>query len=184
MKANTNGGGKVKYKYAFNIVPLLMGFFLFLQSCSTVTNSNPLIGKTSFEEWKKSKYWNEPAYLQYDPNSQALGLFRRLYSEDKFKLIIFASIYCDDCLMNVPQLARITESIKIPAESLLFYGLDEYSTEPSGFYKKYKFDKTPAVFIEYPSGELIKIEKGPDWLEAMNYVLGERSLKKALQNGK
>jgi hypothetical protein len=152
---------------------LLLSTVLF--SCGSAKQTNPLVGKTSFETWRNSPYWNHAAYVDYDPNTQRTYLFQKLYKEDKFDIVIFASTHCDECLLNIPQLARILEAARFPEESIKFYGLDEFSTEPTGFYKKYKIDKTPAVYFEFEDGALVHIYKGRDWQESMTYILSDRA---------
>ncbi|OGU57317.1 MAG: hypothetical protein A2X64_06300 [Ignavibacteria bacterium GWF2_33_9] len=174
MKVSTNGGGNLKNIIKFTFFPFLMGFFLSLQSCTIFAPSNPLIGPTSFEKWRNSQYWDEGAYFNYDALGTEVFTFQKFFKEDKFKLVIFGSIYCDECLKNIPILVKVTEAVRFPQDKILFYGLDEYSTEPTKFYKKFDVGITPAVFLEFDDGQTYRVERGLDWLKSINQVLLSR----------
>jgi hypothetical protein len=176
-----NGGYNMKISQLKYILFLIIPVLFYLQGCSSVTTSNPLIGKTTIESWKSSKYWNENIYFQYDPNTQNIELFKKFYKQDTFKIIIFASIFCDECVANIPQLAKILEASRFPSESLYLFGLDEYSTEPSGFYKKFKIEHTPELYLEFSDGKIERIIKGQDWLESINYLLTKRTINKSIE---
>lgn len=148
----------------YSIIILLLTLFT---ACSSVQTKKELVGPINLEEWKNSKYWNEKTYQDYEPNTQNIDLLQLAWKRNNFKIIIFASIYCDDCIETMPIFYKIFEYSKFKNENIIIYGLDEYSTEPTGFYKKFKIDKTPAVFLEFTDGQVFQVSKAKDWLESI-----------------
>ncbi len=144
---------------------------LLLFSCSSINEKTNLIGNISFEQWKNSKYWNEHEYFSYPIDSLKIINLNKLIQEKKFKIIIFASVFCDDCLEKIPHIIKIIEMLNIPTDNIIFYGLDEYSTEPSGYYKQFKFNSTPAIFFKGMNERLILINSSNDLIDEFENAL-------------
>lgn len=144
----------------------ILFIILFIIGCNTFDKKNNLIGQISIKSWKNSEYWNEAVYFNYIPDSNLINLFKDKFNKSPFSLIIFSSIYCDECTTNIPQIIKILEEANIPADSVNFYGLDQYSSEPSGFYKNFKIESTPAVFLVKAGSITIPIHLKDDWLES------------------
>lgn len=145
--------------------------FLLLNSCGSINQQTDLIGKITFEQWIKSKYWNDYEYANFQIDSVQTSELKTLMQQKRVKIVIFASIYCEDCLVKMPHIIKLFQVLQIPAEDIQFYGLDEYSTEPSGFYKQYKFPSTPAVFLIGNDDKRVLINSSNDIIKEIEIAL-------------
>ncbi len=151
------------FKYSFLFFIFAVVSVQFFSGCASANSKEKLIGKISINDWKNSSVWNEYIYQNFSIDSSKLDIIRPLVKQKKFKFILFASIYCDDCLEQVPKIIKILEFLKIPAEKFDFFGLDEYSTEPSGFYKNFPINSTPALFILTNQNTIINCSSSYKW---------------------
>lgn len=129
-------------------------FALIVQSCSVGTQ-NELVGQISFIKWKNSTYWNESEYLNYRINLDKIDLLSKKLENIQY-IYIFASPYCDKCLIEIPHLYKILEMLPKNQDKFVLFALDEYNTEPTKTYKHFGVTTTPTFVVIYNNKKQIK----------------------------
>jgi len=133
--------------------------------------SKKLIGKINWNDWKNNCGWDLIATYEYfSPDSIKINKLKKLISltgTDSLKFIIFATIHCEECKENLPQLMKILKELKIPESIIELYGLDDKLEEPTKTYKNYDIDTTPILFIEYKNKLVAEISYPYIWIESM-----------------
>lgn len=144
---------------------LFLFIILVIIGCKSPTKPE-LIGRISFSQWKYSEYWYEESYRNYtvDVNKAEL-LASKL---DSVNLIyVFANAQCGTCLIEIPRIYKILESLPRNVDKIQLIALDEYNTEPTQTYKYYGVRSTPTIVIVMYSNKIIKFSPKYDILSEL-----------------
>lgn len=147
----------------------LLILLVFLFSCSGTKVSQPtLIGKFNWDYWKANASWSDYEAHDYQPSIEKIQKLKKLLEQNEYKFLIFASTSCDECIKHTPRIIKLLKLANYDINKIDIYGMDEFTKEPTGDYKKYNIVSVPTLVIIENDKQICKVEyPNFNWLDAM-----------------
>ncbi len=149
-----------------NLIIKYIIFVLLLCSCGTARQSpSKIVGKFDWAYWQENAGWTNYEAYDYQPPIEKIQKLKELIGQNEYKFLIFASTSCEECIKHTPRIIKLLRLADYEIANVIIYGMDEYTSEPTGDYKKYRVVGVPTLVIVQGGMQICKIEY-PDfnWL--------------------
>lgn len=136
---------------------LLLGFFA-LNSCS----NKEIVGKFTWEDWKKEAAWNDYEAESYKLNNEDIAKLSEYLTKYKVSFVLVSGAWCHDSEEEMPRILKVLNSAKMNEEAIEIYGVGRQKDAKDGIRQKYEIEKVPTLIIYKNGKEIGRILEHPD----------------------
>jgi thiol-disulfide isomerase/thioredoxin len=122
----------------------------------------PVLGETSWEEWKRKAGWASYKDETFKPIPAILQRIEEDLNADKtISFIVFSGTWCDDAKTEMPRLFQVLEGANVSKDRIKLIGVNEQKFDPTGSAERFGVALVPTIVVMKNGKENGRISEHP-----------------------